>query len=133
MALTKDRHTPMMDGELIGVPMAAGAKIFAGALVVANANGYAEPGKAAANLTYLGRAERAVDNTGGADGAKTALVRRRKAFLFANHSADLVTQAELGKTCYIVDDQTVAKTNGGNARSPAGRVLGVDAEGVWVE
>ena len=133
MALTKDRHTPMMDGELIGVPMAAGAKIFAGALVVANANGYAEPGKAAANLTYLGRAERAVDNTGGADGAKTALVRRRKAFLFANHSTDLVTQAELGKTCYVVDDETVGKSDGSGARSPGGRVLGVDAEGVWVE
>ena len=133
MALTKDRHTPMMDGELIGVPMAAGAKIFAGALVVANANGYAEPGKAAANLTYLGRAERTVDNTGGADGAKTALVRRRKAFLFANHSSDLVTQAELGKTCYVVDDETVGKTDSSGARSPAGRVLGVDAEGVWVE
>jgi len=44
----------------------------AGAWVVASATGSAEPGKAAANLTYLGRAERAVDNTGGADRAKNA-------------------------------------------------------------
>ena len=132
-ALTQDRNTPMMEGALIGVPVAAGVRIFAGSLVVANAAGYAEPGKAAANLTYLGRAERTVDNTGGGNGAVTALVRRKAAFCWANHSGDLVTQAELGKVCYIVDDQTVAKTHASNARSAAGRVLGVDADGVWVE
>ena len=32
----------------------------------------------------------------------------------------------------MVDDQTVAKTNGGNTRSPAGIIDSVDADGVWI-
>ena len=132
-ALTSDRNTPMKDAEEIAVPMAGGAKIYAGAIVVANASGYAAPGSTATGLTYLGRAEEQVDNSGGADGAKTVRVRRNKAFKFANDATDPVTQAELGKTCYIVDDQTVAKTNGGGTRSAAGVVVGIDSDGVWVE
>lgn len=132
-ALTADRNTPLKDGELIGVPVAASVKIFAGSLVAANSSGFATPGAVATTLTYLGRAESTADNTGGANGAITVMVRRKKAFKFANHGADLVVQADLGKTCYIVDDQTVAKTNGGSTRSAAGKVLGVEADGVWVE
>lgn len=133
MPLAADRNTPYKDGELIPVPVAANAKIYAGALVVANATGYAAPGSAATTLTYLGRAESSVDNTGGADGAKTVQVRRRKAFKWKNSGADAVTQAELGKSCYIVDDETVAKTNGTGTRSVAGTVVQLDADGVWVE
>lgn len=131
--LAADRNTPMKDGEVVAVPMAANAKIFAGALTVANATGYAAPGSTATTLTYLGRAEEYKDNTGGADGAMTILVRRKKAFKWKNAAADLITQAELGKTCYIVDDETVAKTNGGNTRSAAGKVVGIESDGVWVE
>lgn len=131
--LAADRNTPMKDGEVVAVPMAANAKIFAGALAVANATGYAAPGSTATTLTYLGRAEEFKDNTGGADGATTILVRRKKAFKWKNAASDLVTQAELGKTCYIVDDETVAKTTGGNTRSAAGKVVGIESDGVWVE
>ncbi len=133
MALTKDRNTPMKDGELIAVPVAANAVIHAGGLAVANGSGYAAPGSTATTLTYLGRFEESVDNTGGANGAVTVNVRRGKAFKFKNSAGDAVTQAELGKTCYIVDDETVSKTNaGGNTQSAAGKVLGVEADGVWV-
>ncbi len=133
MALAADRNTPMKDGELIEVPVAANVKIYAGSLVAASAAGYATPGAVATTLTYLGRAEAQVDNTGGAAGAVTVEVRCGKAFKFKNHGADAVTQAELGKACYIVDDETVAKTNGTNTRSAAGVVLGVDSDGVWVK
>ncbi len=133
MPLTRDRNTAMKDGEIISVPVAANAVIFAGALVVANAAGFAAPGSVATTLTYLGRAEEPCDNTGGANGAKSVQVRRGKAFYFKNHAADLVVQASLGKVCYIVDDETVALTNGTNTRSAAGIVVGVDAGGVWVQ
>lgn len=132
MALSADRNTPMKDGEVISVPMATGVTIYAGGLVAANATGYATPGAAATTLTYLGRAEEQKANAG-ADGAVSILVRRKKAFKWANSGTDAVTQAELGKTCYIVDDQTVAKTNGTSTRSAAGTVVGVDSDGVWVE
>jgi hypothetical protein len=132
MPLTADRNTPMKDAELVPVPMAA-TKIFAGSLVVANASGYAAKGSVATTLTYLGRAEESMDNSAGNAGDKTILVRRNKAFKWKNSGADPVTQASLGKTCYIVDDETVASTNGANTRSPAGKVIQLDSDGVWVE
>jgi hypothetical protein len=133
MALTGDRNTQMKDTETLAVLVGGGAKIYAGALIAANATGFAVPGAVATTLTYLGRAEHSADNTAGADGAKTVTVRRKKAFKWLNHGADPVTQADLGKTCYIVDDQTVAKTNGTNTRSAAGKVVGIDTDGVWVD
>lgn len=130
MALTADRNTPLKDGELISVPMATAKKVFAGSLVAADANGYATPGATATTLTYLGRAEETVDNTG-ANGAKSVTVRRKKAFLWKNSGTDAVVQADLGKTCYIEDDQTVCHTVTG--KSIAGTVIGVGTDGIWVE
>lgn len=132
-ALTADRNTPEKDGQIIAVPVAASTAIKAGSLVVANASGYATKGAVAANLTYLGRADEAVDNSAGAAGAVSVRVRRNKAFKWANHGADPVTQASLGKVCYIVDDQTVAATSASDARSKAGIVIGVESDGVWVQ
>ncbi|SDX88468.1 hypothetical protein [Nitrosomonas halophila] len=133
MALSADRNTPMQDGELVNVPVATSVTIHAGALVALNASGFATPGAVATTLTYLGRAEERVDNSGGANGAQTVNVRRKKAFKWKNHGADAVVQADLGKNCYIVDDETVAKTSGTSTRSVAGKVIGIEADGVWVE
>jgi hypothetical protein len=132
MALSADRNTEMKDGEVVSVPVATNTVIFAGSLVAANASGYAVPGAVATTLTALGRAEGYVNNNPGANGAKSVLVRRRKMFKFKNYGTDLVVQADLGKTCYIYDDETVAKTNGGTTRSIAGTVMAVDTDGVWV-
>jgi len=131
MALNKDRNTPVRDGANINHPVAAAKKIYGGSLVVLNATGYAEPGSTATTLTAAGRAESQVDNSAGANGALTITVRRG-IFRFANHS-DAVTRTEIGKSCYIVDDQTVAKTDGTGTRSVAGKVIDLDSSGVWVE
>jgi hypothetical protein len=133
MSLTADRNTPLKDTECLGVLVAGGVKIFAGALVCANATGFATPGATATTLTYLGRAESYVDNTVGIDGAQTLIVRRHRAFKWVNSAADPVSQANLGQIVYIVDDQTVAKTNGANTRSPGGKLVGIDTDGVWIE
>lgn len=130
-ALTRDRNTPLMNATVIAVLVASNAKIFAGALVVANANGYAAPGSTAVGLTYLGRAEESVDNSGGADGAATVPVRRLNAFKWGNDGS--ITQAHQGKTAYIVDDQTLAATDGTGTRSAAGRIVGIESDGVWIE
>jgi hypothetical protein len=130
-ALTRDRNTPLKHAGIIGVPAAAGAVLHAGAIAVANATGYGAPGSTATTLTYIGRVEESVDNTGGADGALTVLVRRLNAFKWANDGS--ITQAHQGKTAYIVDDQTLAATDGGATRSAAGRIVGVESDGVWIE
>jgi hypothetical protein len=131
MALSTDRNTPVRTGDNVVHPIAAAKKIYAGALVALNATGYAEPGSTATTLTAAGRAEAQVDNSLGANGALTITVRRG-VFRFSNHS-DAVTRSEIGKSCYIVDDQTVAKTNGTSTRSVAGKVIDLDSSGVWVE
>lgn len=132
-ALTASRNTPYKDAQLVAFPVAAGVKIFGGALVAINAAGYLVPGSTSATLRYQGRADDFCDNSAGGDGAKTVAVRRKVAFKFVNHAADPLTQADVGNPAYIVDDQTVAKTNAANTRSPAGKLLAVEADGVWIE
>lgn len=134
-ALTKDRSTPARDLEHVSHPMKGGVKIFAGALVVLDANGWAKPGATATGLKSVGRAERQVDNAAGADGDAFVLVNRKKAFRFDNLATDLVDRTMIGNDCFIVDDATVAATNGGNpaTRSVAGKVVDVDENGVWVK
>ncbi|PTU03552.1 hypothetical protein DBR45_06500 [Pseudomonas sp. HMWF031] len=131
MPLTSDRNTPMKHTDIVVIGVGAGLRIFGGSMVVLNANGWAIPGKAATGLTYVGRAEELVDNTAGADGAVTAKVHRHRAFKWANDGT--VTQAQMFKTAYIVDDATVAATDSSGTRSAAGRIVGIDSDGVWIE
>lgn len=133
VALAKDRNTPARDGDTFDFGVAAGVKIFAGALVALNATGFATPGAVATTLISIGRAEEQVDNTGGADGAVTVKIRKG-VFRFLNSAAgDEIVATDIGADCFIVDDQTVAKTNGTATRSVAGKVVDLDAQGVWVE
>ena len=130
-ALSKDRNTDMADSQNIAPKVAAGVHIHAGAMVVANASGYAAPGSTATGLVYLGRAEESVDNTDGANGARRVPVRRLRAFKWDNDGS--ITQAHLGRTAYIVDDQTVAATDGTGTRSACGQIIDIESDGVWVE
>lgn len=133
-ALTAARNTPAAQGDIRSIPVAAGAKIYAGAMVaVVAASALADKATATvANMT-VGRAEATVDNTGGAAGALNVKVRRG-IFRYANSAAgDLIARTEIGKAVYVVDDQTVAKTNATNTRPQAGICFDVDAQGVWVE
>lgn len=131
-ALTQAKNTARKDGVTFNRALAANAVIFEGALVCLSATGYATPGAVATTLVADGVAISSVDNTGGANGAVSVEVRKG-VFRFGNSAAgDLITIAEIGDNCYIVDDQTVAKTNGGATRSVAGRIVEVDADGVWV-
>lgn len=97
-----------------------------------NAAGLLTKGATATGCFGVGRAEATVDNSAGAAGAQS-LTYRAGQFCFANLAGDLITQAEVGKVCYIADDQTVAKTNGAGTRSPAGIVEGLEGTtAVWV-
>lgn len=132
VALTADRNTPRREGDLREDPVAANVRIFAGALVMRDANGRITRGATATGCTGVGRAEALADNTGGAAGA-IACRWRPGVFRWANSAAgDAIAQADVGAVCYIVDDQTVAKTHATNTRSKAGIVEAVDAQGVWV-
>lgn len=130
--LAADRNTPTREGDLFNFPVATNVKLYGGGLMMMNATGYVTKGAAATGQICVGRAEETVDNTGGADGAKTVNVRSG-VFKFANSAAaDLIAIAEIGDNCYIVDDATVAKTDGTGTRSVAGKIVGVESDGVWV-
>ena len=131
-ALTKDRNTPSRAGEDFVFPVAAATTIWAGALMVLDALGNAKPGAVATGLIAVGRAEEQVDNSAGAAADLTVKVRRGLYRWGNSSSTDEITKAEIGDACYIVDDQTVAKTDASGTRSPAGFVEDVDAQGVWV-
>ncbi len=132
-ALAKNRDTKEKIGDLRVDPVAASAEIFAGALVCLDASGNAVPGSTATNLKARGRAEEYVDNTSGIAGAKTVKTKRG-IFRFENSAGgDEITAADIEKVCYIVDDQTVAKTDGSGTRSIAGKIVSVETAGVWVE
>lgn len=130
--LNSARSTPERAGDILSFPVAASVKPIQGGLAVLAA-GYVKPGVAATGLIAVGRFEQTVDNGSGSAGAKTALVRPG-IFKFDNSAdADLIAQAEVGTTCYVVDDHTVAKTDGSGGRSAAGKVVAVETDGVWVK
>ncbi|MDY0011304.1 MAG: hypothetical protein RBS40_00250 [Rhodocyclaceae bacterium] len=132
-AMTQDRNTPARDGRDFQFPVAASVKIYAGAMVAVTSAGYATKGQTATALKAVGVAQALADNATGAAGAVHVKVRRGCYRLANSTSTDQISLADVGSDCYMVDDQTVAKTSGSNTRSVAGTVRDVDASGVWVE
>jgi hypothetical protein len=128
-ALSKERLTNAREGHIFGVPLAAGAKVFQGGVVVLNATGYGKAALTAVSLIAAGVAQETVDNTGGADGALRAEVQRGVFGLVADAS---VTQAIVGKTVYLMDDQTVHATDGAGTRSAAGTLVDLESTVAWV-
>lgn len=128
-AMSQARQPVEMEGIWSDAPMKGATTIFQGALTVTE-NGLAVPGKVATGLIVLGVADRTVKNTG-ADGAEKVLTKRGTFKLF-NHAADAILAGDVGKSAYIVDDQTVAKTDGAGTRSVAGKIIKVESDGVFV-
>ena len=136
-ATTLERDTDRMGKgaeapEKVYLPLAASAKILKGTIVMTNASGLALPGAVATGQICWGRAEDTVDNTGGAASALSVEVRQGVHKWFNSTAGDLIVQADIGKTCFILDNQTVAKTDGTGTRSIAGRIVKIDTDGVWV-
>ena len=101
-----------------------------GIVCIDQSTGKVVKGSTATGLVCLGRCEEAVV-TG------TSTTEKIKAlsgiFQWGNSSSsDAIAADDIGKTCYIVDDQTVALTDGSASRSAAGVVFDVDSSGVWV-
>lgn len=128
---TEGRNTKLRNCDQVNGLVNTGATINAGTLVTRlTANGNLVPGGTASAGPAVGVAETTV--TG--DGVATLNYRRRAGFQFANSAAgDAIAAGDIGNTCYIVDDQTVAKTDNSGARKAAGKIVDVDANGVWVE
>nr|WP_321466758.1 hypothetical protein [uncultured Desulfobulbus sp.] len=131
-ALTADRDTKERNGSKLSLPVAASVTCYAGGLAARDGNGRATPGTTATTLRGVGRFAQRVSN-GAVAGAVNVEIEKG-IFRFENSgSSDAIAAANIGADCYIVDDQTVALTDGTGTRSVAGRIFDVDSQGVWVD
>lgn len=130
-ALVRDINVPQFGTPdivvpaLLQFPVAAATTIYGGAIVATNAAGNAVPATSNTALRIWGRCEQQVINAGAA-GAQMVLVRQG-AFPYNNGTAaDALTAADAGNICYVIDDNTVGKTDGGGTRQAAGLFYGLD-------
>jgi hypothetical protein len=119
-------------------PLAANAIVYNGGLGCFDlASGFGVAGSTKLGLVAAGRIQvlangGKADNTGGSNGDIHVDVTPG-VFRWANStSGDAITTAHRCRLCYIVDDQTVALTNGSGTRSVAGIIVDVDTSGVFV-
>jgi hypothetical protein len=132
-ALSKDRDTPTRSGDRRSFAVKGGVILYAGAMVAIDGSGRLQPGRSDATLKGVGRCPVRVDNSTGADGAVHADVEAG-VHRFGNSSGgDAIAVGDIGSTAYMVDDQTVAKTDASGTRGRAGTIFDVDALGVWIK
>lgn len=108
--------------------MKGSTTIYKGSLVMIDA-GYVTPGATATGKLAAGMAMETKTNSG-SSGATTIKVRTGIFKWAQSGGGDIIAQADVGKKCYITDDQTVMLTSSG--KSVAGWVYQVDTDGVWV-
>ncbi len=131
-ACAADRNTPRRDGFSFSYPVAANVTCYAGAIAVLDSAGNCKPAVTATGLVPVGVFQEQITN--GASAAAVNVMVRPGIYRVGNSAAaDEITKAEIGDRCYLVDDQTVAKTDGSSTRSLAGIVEDVDSSGVWVD
>lgn len=130
-ALTADINTPRKEGKLLSCPVVASDIIYGGSLIACNAAGYALPGADTVGLIFLGVAAARADNSSGSAGDKDVTFWRKGVFLFAIAAA---TQANVGDTVYLVDDQTVGLAATTTNDIACGTIIEYEsATSVWVE
>lgn len=103
-SLTADRKSERKQGSLFALPVAASAQIYSGAMVSADSAGYLQPATDSAGEVFIGVAKKESDNSSGANG-DTAGEGYLKGVFQMNASG--ITQADLVKEVYVVDDNTV--------------------------
>jgi hypothetical protein len=128
-ALTDGRDTPAIAGGVIELACATNCIFYAGALICVNSSGYLVPAADTAGYAVVGRGEKYVDTR--LYNAYDKMLRVRRG-IFRWENADSIADSDIGKICYVTDDQTVNKTGGGQ-NIIAGAVVDVDSSGVWVD
>jgi hypothetical protein len=122
MSLSANRDVPhLVDTELRRYAVAGSTHVYRGALLGINASGYVT--NLTAGLTFVGLAYEEVDNTSGADGAKTIRVYTEGDF---QHALSGAAVADVGKPVFATDENTLTLTDNG---SYVGVIVGLSAAG----
>jgi hypothetical protein len=135
MALSADRNTEMRGTGEYSWPVKAATKIYARSLVMRAlaAGNYAQPGADTATMMFAGVAIEQADNSSGLAAAIRVPVYRKGQFKFA--FSGTATYADIGKMCYLIDDQTVGLVGTASTGTVwCGRIVDVEsASVVWIE
>jgi hypothetical protein len=138
LAAQRPKVRNLIDGLLLPFehPCAATQVFYKGAFVGLNASGFLVPMAATAGLRAAGMVDTGqaakVDTTGLSNG--DVVLKVQAAIWNAKNSAaaDQITQADMLRPVFFVDDQTVAKTDGGVGRPVAGIAVMLDGGQVMV-
>lgn len=116
-------------------PIAADTLILKGTMVALDSSGRAQEANTIANgaVAAVGKASATYDNTGGSAGAMDVEVEFGVfGWLTKTGGGDDIAADDVGKVCYMVDNQTVALTSDSSARGIAGFVTEVREGKVYV-
>lgn len=133
MAATANRLPRVRKGLEFSHPVKTGVHIYSGVLVAVDATGYALPAADTAAHRVIGYSTEEQDNTDGASGDLSILVRLDVLEL-ENSESNPVTNAYIGRRVFVEDDITVSIDDGTNA-IVAGTCRGIDQDSgkVWVD
>lgn len=116
---------PTTEPSKLSFPLATGAKIYSGAMVATNAAGNAVPASADPTLRIWGRCERQVDQA-----VSDVYVDVRVGcfeYTTPTSGVDQITAADVGHQAYVINDNSVARDDGGGLRPKAGKIVGFDS------
>lgn len=131
-ALTQDIETQYRDGVELDFPMVASDIIYGGSWVAVNAAGYALPGSDTAGLIFGGIATQRVDNSAGAAGAKSVVLKRKGTYKATMATA--ISQANVGDNVYLVDDNLLDVAANTTNDILCGKIRGyIDSTHAWVD
>lgn len=108
--LTDDISRTYELGYINNFPMEAGEKIYEGAVVGLNSNGYAR--SLNAGDQFVGFADRFVNNENGSDGELFVIVKERGKIVL---DLDGFSLTDVGKKLYATDDNTFTLEEKGNS------------------
>lgn len=124
---TVDGHQPTYQ------PMGASVSVYAGTIALTDSAGLAKSAATPASTdTCWGIFNGLLNGTpttsspvsnGTTAGVNTIGIYTGSFWLTPGSSGDAIVQADVGKTCYVIDEVTVGLTDGGGTRPVAGKIL----------
>lgn len=118
---------------LLELPLATSATVYEGSLVaVVLGTGKVQAATGASNELVIGRAIRKATQSASAPNCTVRFLPEKFAYWCMNDTGTAVAATDVGRLCYILDDQTV--TMAATSKGVAGRVWAVSStQGVLVE
>ena len=138
MPLIKEFMASELVGDSEDLPVAADTIIYGGSVVVTGPDGLARPGYEAPDITVWGKATETVDNRGKPAGAQKITVMLSRSYRKFRYDNDVsgtpLSQADIGQSCFLLDDHTFSADDNSGARSTGGTLIAIDPGGakVWV-